>query len=250
MTRTGILTTTFTWTTPGAKIITVTTLNATGAVSDTHVITLSDSSTFEPVRSVTIAGPAMGITNTAYTFTALAGPLTATLPISYTWTPAPGSGQGTATASYTWLTTGTKTITVTATNTGVPAGNTPTSFYWRKNRTISTCLLSCDSNRWPLQRSSSEKKPCEVGSLARLYCSTPGATWSAIGPDSALPGLRSRHATLGHAATAWTRTEKHLSLAAGFTSTYLPPVSSTPLTMRGRLCPPAFGSTISPKSTT
>jgi hypothetical protein len=126
VTRTGILTTTFTWTTPGAKIITVTTLNAIGAVSDTHVITLSDSSTFEPVRSVTIAGPAMGITNTAYTFTALVSPLTATLPISYTWTPAPGSGQGTATASYTWLTTGTKTITVTATNMGVPASDTHT----------------------------------------------------------------------------------------------------------------------------
>jgi hypothetical protein len=35
-------------------------------------------------------------------------------------------------------------------------------------------------------------------------------------------------------------TEKRLPLAAGFTSTYLPRVSSTPLTMRGHLRPPAF----------
>jgi hypothetical protein len=35
-------------------------------------------------------------------------------------------------------------------------------------------------------------------------------------------------------------TEKRLSLAYCFTSTHLPRVSSTPLTVKGHLCPPAF----------
>jgi len=45
-------------------------------------------------------------------------------------------------------------------------------------------------------------------------------------------------------------TEKRLSLASGFTSTHLPRASSTPLTVWGHLCPPAFWEYNIPQSTT
>jgi hypothetical protein len=115
---------TYTWLSAGAKAITVTAANVDGAASGTHGITISAPPGIEPVRSVTLSGPTIGVTNTVYTFTAMVSPLTATTPITYTWSPTPGSGQGTAMATYTWLTTGTKTITITAANGGGGANNT------------------------------------------------------------------------------------------------------------------------------
>lgn len=68
--------------------------------------------------SVTIGGATQGITDTQYTFNASILPVTATLPITYTWQATEQSaisGQQSA-VTYTWATTGTKTITVTASN--------------------------------------------------------------------------------------------------------------------------------------
>ena len=70
----------------------------------------------KPLSSVLIDGPAAGVVNTGYTYSAKTGPMNATPPITYTWTPAPDGGQGTAAATYTWTTTGSKTISVTAQN--------------------------------------------------------------------------------------------------------------------------------------
>jgi len=72
--------------------------------------------------SVTIAGPATGRLNTAYTFTATISPLTTTQPITYVWQ---ASGQSAIThsggdwndsATFTWTTPGSQAITVTASN--------------------------------------------------------------------------------------------------------------------------------------
>jgi hypothetical protein len=65
--------------------------------------------------AVEIGGPETGHVDTAYTFIATVSPPTATDPI-YTWFPPPMAGQGSAIVTYTWSTTGTKTMTVTATN--------------------------------------------------------------------------------------------------------------------------------------
>ncbi len=75
---------------------------------------------FWPVAltGVSIDGPVEGRANTSYVFTATVAPVTATPPITYTWVPTPSGGQGTPMAIYTWSTAGTKTITVTAENTG------------------------------------------------------------------------------------------------------------------------------------
>jgi hypothetical protein len=61
---------------------------------------------------VNVSGPAEGVVDQSYTFTAAPIPPTATQPISYTWSPTPTSGQGTDTAAYSWTTPGTKTLTV------------------------------------------------------------------------------------------------------------------------------------------
>jgi hypothetical protein len=73
-------------------------------------------------RDVVISGPTTGITQTIYTFTADVSPSTAALPITYTWqateqTQEMHTGGGLSDmVDLTWNVTGTKTITVTATN--------------------------------------------------------------------------------------------------------------------------------------
>ncbi len=83
-------------------------------------------------KAVSIAGPYVGVINTAYTFTATVSPLTATLPITYFWQ-ATGQSPITAvesdpsnTATFTWTsgTSGTQLITATATNEGGTAFGT------------------------------------------------------------------------------------------------------------------------------
>jgi len=69
-----------------------------------------------PLASIAILGPTSGQTSVVYTFTTQISPTDATRPITYTWSPTPLTGQGTATATYSWGWTGSKTISVTATN--------------------------------------------------------------------------------------------------------------------------------------
>lgn len=76
------------------------------------------------LSEVAISGPPTGTTGVAYTFSAVANPLsgTATLPITYTWqadeqqTLIHGNSGLTDTATFTWTAAGTKTVTVTAVN--------------------------------------------------------------------------------------------------------------------------------------
>ncbi len=72
----------------------------------------------EALRDVVISGPATGVTEIPYAFTAEITPADATPPITYTWSPGPDAGQANAVASYAWDTSGTKAITVTAENCG------------------------------------------------------------------------------------------------------------------------------------
>jgi uncharacterized repeat protein (TIGR01451 family) len=76
-----------------------------------------------PTR-IAVGGPTTGFVHTAYTFIANVSPSTATLPVTYHWQ---ATGQTPVTTSvyalshtvrFTWSTTGTKTVTVTATNAG------------------------------------------------------------------------------------------------------------------------------------
>ena len=82
--------------------------------------------------SVTPAGPALGVINISYTFTATVSPLTATTPITYVWqatglTTQTHTGRGASDiAIFTWPSgaTGVKTITVSASNkAGTAQGN-------------------------------------------------------------------------------------------------------------------------------
>jgi hypothetical protein len=79
--------------------------------------------TYETVApdSVSIGGPTTGLVNTAHTFTATVSPITTTLPITYAWEatgqfPVTHTGGPSDLVAFTWNTTGTQTITVTATN--------------------------------------------------------------------------------------------------------------------------------------
>ncbi len=106
----------FTWSTSGAKTITVTARNAAGAVSGAHVMTIH-----VPPESVMVLGPAAGWIQRSYTFTATVSPGTAVQPITYTWQaserPAAIHTGGTLdTVTFTWDMPGSKAITVTAVN--------------------------------------------------------------------------------------------------------------------------------------
>jgi len=102
---------TFTWATPGNKIITVVADNGEKTVDDVQVITIQP----QPLDDVAIDGTQAGTINTAYNFSAIASPPNAYKPITYTWSPAPNSGQGPV-VTYTWTTTGIKVFSVVATN--------------------------------------------------------------------------------------------------------------------------------------
>jgi hypothetical protein len=100
--------------------VTATNCNGSAQVSDDHMITINapPPGCTVALTQVEIGGPTSGQTGTSYTFTANTTPASADLPIVNTWTPSPDSGQDTANASYTWSSTGTKTISVTASNCG------------------------------------------------------------------------------------------------------------------------------------
>ena len=114
----------FRWSKQGPKTITVTTSNCGGTVigSDPHSITIN-----VPLTGVVVTGPTTGIVSTSYTFTATVSPLSATTPVTYVWwatdqlpvTCTRGlsdTGHLSDTATFTWTTSGSKTVTVTATN--------------------------------------------------------------------------------------------------------------------------------------
>ncbi len=110
----------FTWTSPGAQVITVTVSNIGGAASFTHVVAIN-----APLSTVDISGPAKGLVNTAHAFTASASPAMTTLPITYTWqatglSPVTHVSDLSDTVVLIWSTPGTKVVTVLADN-GVSA---------------------------------------------------------------------------------------------------------------------------------
>ena len=115
----------FTWSVPGMKVITVTACNAGGVATDTYTITVAAIS----VGSVALSGPAVGLINVPYTFTATIAPSNATSPITYTWQ---ASDQATTihtggtsdVAAFTWSAPGVKVITVTASNEWGTVGDT------------------------------------------------------------------------------------------------------------------------------
>ena len=111
-------TVTLNWSTPGTQAITVTTSNAECTVADTHLVAIN-----VPPTSADIVGPTTGLLNTVYTFSATVSPVTATQPITYVWratgqSPVTHIGGLSDTVSFTWSTSGTRAITVTATNVG------------------------------------------------------------------------------------------------------------------------------------
>ena len=113
----------YSWATTGTKTITVTATNSFGSVNAVHTIdiTVPDEPDIAPT-AVTLTGPTTGSTNMFYTFDANVLPLSTTLPITFTWAADEQAGSSqlrlslTDAISYSWATTGTKTITVTATN--------------------------------------------------------------------------------------------------------------------------------------
>ncbi len=133
----GSATARYTWATLGVKTVTLTAQNCGGSDTATHDITLNARPVADhfvylplvlrnyaptpptcatPLTSATISGPTSGYMNTAYTFTAAPTPDNATTHIVYTWSPAPQSGQGTTSATYQWAATGSKPISVAASN--------------------------------------------------------------------------------------------------------------------------------------
>ncbi|MCP4538236.1 MAG: DNRLRE domain-containing protein [Chloroflexi bacterium] len=134
LTNTGV----YTWTTPSTPTtsaqVRVASVTSPTVISDTSgLFKLYDPSTFTntiylplilrqytapcaaPLTGVTINGPASG-SLVAHIFSASVNPSNATLPIVYDWSPEPDSGQGTTNVSYMWTTSGSKIITLTATN--------------------------------------------------------------------------------------------------------------------------------------
>ncbi len=102
---------TYRWSQSGVQTITVSVANASGAITRTHTITIT-----EPMEQVEIQGPTTGNVNTPLTFQASVAPQFVKTPVSYTWTPTPQEQQGNARITYTWETVGVKTINVTAAN--------------------------------------------------------------------------------------------------------------------------------------
>ena len=115
---------TYLWEQPGTKIISVTATNSSGIVkvADTHTVTVGVAP--EPVRKVHIDGPQAGLIHAVHIFTADVSPVTATQPITYAWMATEQADRTIVAYSsiqpvtFTWGTTGSKTVSVRASNTG------------------------------------------------------------------------------------------------------------------------------------
>ena len=113
-----------TWATTGTKTIWVQATNEEGSAIGTHEIAISEEPA-TPQTKVILTGPASGLTNTPYTFTATISPTTASVPITYTFEASDGLGPTSEQLAHTnpidwpnveWTVPGTKTVTVTAQN--------------------------------------------------------------------------------------------------------------------------------------
>ena len=111
---------TYRWTELGTKVISATARNYYAAGSNTRTIIVE----VVPLERVTIGGPATGLINKVYTFTATVSPVTTTQPITYVWQATGQSDVVTTTnapsqaVTFTWNMTGTKFISVMVTNVG------------------------------------------------------------------------------------------------------------------------------------
>ena len=108
---------TFTWGTPGLKVITVTARNEGGQVRMSHAITIAASA---PVTA-TIDGPTLLATGGTGIFRVTATPITVTTPITYHWRPTDAppitrTGGISDALLLAWATPGVKLITVTLEN--------------------------------------------------------------------------------------------------------------------------------------
>ena len=108
---------TFTWGTPGLKVITVTARNEGGQVRMSHAITIAASA---PVTA-TIDGPTLLATGGTGIFRVTATPITVTTPITYHWRPTDAppitrTGGTSDALLLAWATPGVKLITVTLEN--------------------------------------------------------------------------------------------------------------------------------------
>jgi hypothetical protein len=119
----------FTWPqgTAGAQAITVTAMNAAGAVTATRAFSISAASpSLVPLTGLVVSGPSSGVVNTDYVFTATVSPVTATLPITFTWQatgqiPLTRTGPSSSDSiTFTWPlgAAGDQVITATAANAG------------------------------------------------------------------------------------------------------------------------------------
>jgi len=94
------------------------------------------------LTDVVITGPAVGVVNVVYAFTATVTPITATMSITYAWYATRQSSVTHITASYTdtvtfmWAVTGTQAITVTATNADGTISATHTITTWTEGWVI------------------------------------------------------------------------------------------------------------------
>ena len=99
----------------------------TGPITDSNILFSQRSPTpplaCQTVTQVDVSGPITGVTGIEYTFTAQAGPSTATAPLSYLWEatehpPLVSISGFTDTARFSWSGIGTQAVTVTVANCG------------------------------------------------------------------------------------------------------------------------------------
>lgn len=98
----------YTWALTGSYTVTVTATNACGQAQGMLAVEVF----CQPLAGVEVNGPHALLAGQAGTFRAAVEPITASLPLTVTW----DNGSSGPTAFYSWTTTGTYTLTLTATN--------------------------------------------------------------------------------------------------------------------------------------
>lgn len=98
----------YTWTFAGTYSVAVTVTNACGQAQDTMAV----EAFCQPLAGAHVAGPSLLLAGQSGSFQAVPEPITASLPLTVTW----DNGSTGLTTSYSWTTTGTYTLTMTATN--------------------------------------------------------------------------------------------------------------------------------------
>ncbi|MEM7032676.1 MAG: alkaline phosphatase D family protein [Chloroflexota bacterium] len=121
----------FSWITTGTKTVTVTAINGVSQVTGTLTIDITTAPNVTPLDTISVSGPATGDMNNVYSFTVEVGPADATTPVAYVWqttdhTDVQKLSGLTYTQAYSWMTSGTKTIVVTAQNGANPISDTVT----------------------------------------------------------------------------------------------------------------------------